>query len=86
MNLKLFLILLFVSISNQSFSITVSKRQYIISDGIGSNTINDIVKDENGFIWIATTRGITRFDGYNFVNCSNKISVRFSHRMKYRNW
>ena len=77
LSVKLFVFLFFLILPLKSFSITVSKRQYTISDGIGSNTINDIVKDDNGFIWIATTGGITRFDGYNFVNYSNKNTRPF---------
>jgi ligand-binding sensor domain-containing protein len=37
-------------------------------DGLPDNCINAIQKDSKGFIWIATNNGLTRFDGYNFVN------------------
>jgi signal transduction histidine kinase/ligand-binding sensor domain-containing protein len=32
-------------------------------EGLSSNTINDIEQDENGFLWIATSDGLNRFDG-----------------------
>lgn len=41
---------------------------YDISDGLPHNEINEIVKDQSGFVWIATENGLSRYDGYNFVN------------------
>ena len=41
---------------------------YDISSGLPHNEINDIVKDQQGFIWIATENGLSRFDGFNFIN------------------
>jgi ligand-binding sensor domain-containing protein/two-component sensor histidine kinase len=32
-------------------------------EGLTSNTINDIVQDDRGFLWIATPDGLNRFDG-----------------------
>lgn len=36
--------------------------------GLPSNTIYDINQDENGFIWIATDYGLSKFDGLTFKN------------------
>ncbi|MEL7530457.1 MAG: two-component regulator propeller domain-containing protein, partial [Bacteroidota bacterium] len=33
--------------------------------GWGQNTINDILQDQQGYIWLATWSGLARFDGYN---------------------
>lgn len=33
-----------------------------------NNSINDIIQDKFGYIWIATWNGLSRFDGYNFQN------------------
>lgn len=41
---------------------------YDISDGLPHNEINEILKDKSGFVWIATDNGLSRYDGYNFVN------------------
>ncbi|WP_179197643.1 hybrid sensor histidine kinase/response regulator transcription factor [Hymenobacter crusticola] len=35
-------------------------------DGLSSNTINRILKDKNGLLWIATEEGLNRYDGRNF--------------------
>ncbi len=34
-----------------------------IREGLSSNSINDILKDEFGFLWVATDDGLNRFDG-----------------------
>ena len=34
-----------------------------VEEGLSSNTINDILQDDNGFLWIATPEGLNRFDG-----------------------
>jgi len=39
-----------------------------ISSGLPHNEINDIVKDQHGYIWIATENGLSRYDGFNFIN------------------
>ena len=42
--------------------------QFNINNGLPSNTVYDINQDENGFLWIATDYGLSRFDGVNFKN------------------
>lgn len=42
-------------------------------DGLPQFTINDIVQDNKGFIWLATYDGISKFDGYGFHNYKAKI-------------
>lgn len=41
-------------------------QHYTISDGLASNSVNDIEVDNEGFMWIATEAGLNRFDGYDF--------------------
>lgn len=41
---------------------------YTVQDGLSHNTVNDIIQDKNGFIWFATENGLSRYDGYSFVN------------------
>jgi ligand-binding sensor domain-containing protein len=42
--------------------------QFTTNNGLPSNTIYDIIQDENGFIWIATDYGVSKFDGLTFKN------------------
>src|ERR1043165_5145575 len=41
---------------------------YTTSDGLPSSEMYDLIQDRQGFIWIATDRGVSRFDGYTFKN------------------
>src|SRR5258706_15735890 len=58
-------------------------------EGLSSNKINDVMQDDNGFLWIATSDGLNRFDGteitqyyyrdginslpHNYVYCLKKL-------------
>jgi ligand-binding sensor domain-containing protein len=52
-------------------------RIFTTANGLPDNTINDIQKDSEGFLWIATNKGIARFDGKNFFSFSTKNLTRF---------
>lgn len=41
---------------------------YTTKDGLPSSTIYDITQDADGYIWIATEAGVSRFDGKSFRN------------------
>jgi ligand-binding sensor domain-containing protein/two-component sensor histidine kinase len=43
-------------------------NQYTLGDGLPSRQVLDIAIDETGYIWLATPNGISRFDGYEFLN------------------
>jgi len=43
-------------------------RVYGIEDGLAGDTITDIVQDGRGYLWIATTDGVSRFDGGRFTS------------------
>lgn len=40
-------------------------------DGLSNNRILDIIQDRYGFIWLATTDGLNRYDGYEFLVFKN---------------
>ena len=33
-------------------------------NGLSQNTVNSIIQDNDGFLWIATYNGINKYDGY----------------------
>jgi len=35
-------------------------------DGLSSSNVNQIIKDNDGFLWLATQNGLNRYDGTNF--------------------
>ncbi len=57
--------LLFISaVAAQPFGI----KKYTINDGLPDAYILHIYQDSNGFLWIGTANGLSRFDGKEFVN------------------
>lgn len=39
-----------------------------VQDGLPANTITSLIQDHLGYIWIGTGYGLSRYDGYEFVN------------------
>lgn len=39
---------------------------YTVSNGLSSNEISGIIQDSLGVLWMGTSNGLTRFDGYQF--------------------
>jgi len=64
--LSFYFILALTNLAGQYYQ--SNQYPYDISDGLPHNEINEIVKDNSGFVWIATENGLSRYDGYNFVN------------------
>lgn len=63
---RAFLLLLILSITYFSASAQINYQQFTTEDGLPSNEVYDIVQDSKGFVWIATDRGVARYDGYDF--------------------
>jgi len=43
-------------------------KNFSTLDGLANNSIYDISKDPKGYIWFGTSDGLSRYDGYEFVN------------------
>src|SRR5215510_8748745 len=43
-------------------------KTYTIADGLAHGSVNSIYQDNKGFLWFGTWEGLSRFDGYGFVN------------------
>lgn len=72
MFLLLFLCLLFQPI-NASRTQNQWEASYLHLDqetGLGGQVVYDIYRDKLGFVWIGTDMGLSRYDGYGFVNYS----------------
>lgn len=65
-NLGLTLVLLTCGVlaSGQNYLVQINK--YSIEDGLSSPVVNEVTKDDRGFLWVATKGGIDRFDGMKF--------------------
>ena len=42
----------------------LSARFFSAGNGLGANNVRSIVQDEKGYIWLGTTTGLIRYDGY----------------------
>jgi signal transduction histidine kinase/ligand-binding sensor domain-containing protein len=49
-------------------------------DGLPGNEVNDLVQDQNGYLWLATIGGLVRFDGVTFKPFSSPLITRVSAR------
>jgi serine/threonine protein kinase/ligand-binding sensor domain-containing protein len=45
-----------------------SYREYGIADGLSGGRVNDLMVDRGGILWVATDRGISRFNGKSWLN------------------
>jgi ligand-binding sensor domain-containing protein/anti-sigma regulatory factor (Ser/Thr protein kinase) len=85
----LYLCLCSLSIDSIAQEIPHFIEKLTTEEGLSSNKINDIAQDTNGFLWIATSDGLNRFDGtevtqyyhqenvnslpHNYVYCLKKL-------------
>lgn len=56
-------------------------RTYTTADGLARDRVFKIVADPRGFLWFCTYDGISRFDGYEFVNYS--VADGLPHRVVF---
>src|SRR3984957_9263711 len=61
-------IALLTLISYSSFSQEYSYTHYDITEGLAGSTVYCITQDKDGFIWVGTETGVSRFDGTHFKN------------------
>src|SRR5215467_10297809 len=61
---SLFLVILSVRATAQQASL----RHYDVGDGLASSHVTCIFQDAKGYLWFGTWDGLSRFDGYQFVN------------------
>lgn len=69
---KLFLYFLLALAALPVISAYGVRRESVLSlstfDGLPSNDMSMAVQDPVGYMWIATTNGLSRYDGYHFIN------------------
>jgi ligand-binding sensor domain-containing protein len=58
------------ALDSQSLSTSYRRATFTTEDGLGANIINDILQTRDGFLWIASHTGVTRFDGQHFTHVS----------------
>ncbi len=64
----------------QHYETTVN---YTVEDGLPSNTIYAIEQDSLGYIWLGTDKGLSRFDGTEFINYTESDGLTDSEILKF---
>ncbi|HTV00877.1 MAG TPA: two-component regulator propeller domain-containing protein [Luteitalea sp.] len=49
-----------------------------VEDGLPQNTVTSITQDDRGYLWVATRKGLARFDGAQFLQQSRVGDVDFT--------
>src|SRR5580704_1748854 len=57
-----------LALDPQSPASSYRRTTFTTEDGLGANVINAILQTRDGFLWIATYTGLTRFDGQHFTH------------------
>ena len=81
---RLILIFLLVFTSLPALAQIMPFRSYSIERGLSQAVVNDLMQDDEGWLWIASGYGLNRFDGFQFTNyyeenglLSNKVHSLF---------
>ena len=69
-----FVVFSLVSFNALSQSINDQYTFYTTKDGLPDGQITDIIQDRTGYIWLSTTNGLVRFDGYSFKVYRHNLS------------
>jgi signal transduction histidine kinase/ligand-binding sensor domain-containing protein/CheY-like chemotaxis protein len=57
---------------------TLRFEQLSVEHGLAQETVLAIAQDKQGFIWLGTQAGLTRFDGYRTINYKSAVSDPYS--------
>lgn len=60
------LVFMLTGFSQDPYSIAITTEK-----GLPSNAVYDIFQDKQGFIWIASDAGLSRYDGFEFITYTN---------------
>jgi ligand-binding sensor domain-containing protein len=73
------ILLLVLSAYAQTRAEQLPIRTYTTADGLPRDSILKIIPDPRGYLWFCTSDGLSRFDGYEFVNYS--VAHGLPHRV-----
>lgn len=84
MGKSLFLLVVYVlcNICDISAQGLINVKHYSVKDGMSQNTVQGILQDEEGYLWMATWNGLEKFDGYSFKNYksypTDKVKLQYN--------
>ena len=60
-----------------------SFKHFSVNSGLASNTVSAVTQDGDGYMWVATTNGLQRYDGNSFITFkaqeNNSSSIPSNH-------
>ncbi len=74
-SLKITLIILLTVLTSHAFSQSHNFRNFNIEDGLADSYIYSIVQDVQGYLWVATGNGLSRYNGFVFENFTTSDSL-----------
>ena len=70
---KILLLTIFVLLGTiPTWSLPYKINYLTADDGLSRNLVAQIFKDSHGFMWIATSNGLDRYDGYDFIHFNSR--------------
>ena len=64
--MRIYLLLLFVLMVTRTQATNVIFDRITMDSGLSSSSVTSILKDRTGYVWVGTTEGLNRYDGYTF--------------------
>ena len=61
-------------------------RKYQVNDGLSENTVNCIMQDGQGYIWLGTKDGLNKFDGTQFTVYRKQNNEHSIQKMACTSW
>ncbi len=86
--LALILLIYDKELKSQDYSEYIRFQRLSLEQGLSQSTINDLLLDRRGFLWIATQDGLNQYDGYEFnvfkfqPNDTNSIPNNFIYSLQ----
>ncbi len=56
-------------------------RQLTVEDGLSQSSVHEVFQDSFGFIWLATEKGVNRYDGYEFSQFGKNAVASFEQNI-----
>ncbi|GEM_PF-5407604 len=67
-----FALVTFALLSESAFAQHRLYKQYGVEEGLPSLEIYEVLQDRSGYLWVATNKGLARYDGYQFQRFSTQ--------------
>lgn len=57
---------------------SIDFEHFSTKDGLANPVVYDIIQDRHGFLWFGTGNGISKFNGYEFINYFPSAADKYS--------